>query len=84
VLQWLSLLIHAAYLKFVGVVLHVTSHAVTLLLLCLAVQLSEKQLVPVWLLLIMRKLLQATVNVTADHAELSKTQGTSGKFCKRI
>lgn len=46
-LQGLPLLKHAAYLKFLDVVLHVTSRAVTLLLLCLAVQLSEKQLVPV-------------------------------------
>ncbi len=48
-LHGLSLLIHAACLKFLGVVLLVTSRAVTLLLLCLAVQLSGKQLVPVFL-----------------------------------
>ena len=37
-----------------------------------------------WLLLIMLRLLEAPVHVTADHAELSKTRGTSGMFCKRI
>ena len=81
-LQGLSLLIHAACLKFIGVVLHVTSHAVTLLLLCLAVQLSAKELVPVWLLQIMLRLLQATVNVTHNHAELTKMHVAAGKICR--
>ncbi len=68
------LCIHAAYPRLIGLMLHVTSRAVTLLLLCLAVHLSEKQLVPVWLLLTMQRLLQATVIVTQQHVELSRMQ----------
>ena len=81
-LQWLFLLIHAAYLKFVGVVLHVTSHAVTLLLLCLAVHLSEKELVPIWLLLIMQRLLQATAYFTHHHVEVSNLHVTAGTILR--